>query len=88
MTTREPRHNINMGASCPMVTGAPKFYVTATETIVAPQRNILPGEHLLVDPNFEPYAGKMVVVDGRCEPWAHQRAIAGVVVGLCSDVQL
>lgn len=78
-------NTISNTAVAPVAPPADCFFVTATKDIQTPRRTIRKGNFLAINPNIEPTDGRMVLVDDSVELWAHQAAVRGVVVGVCSD---
>lgn len=72
--------NITFDASaCPRYATPPSFYVIATEAIPA-QREILPGDHILIDPRQALSEGCLALVNGCLERWHGQSGTNGVAI--------
>lgn len=46
---------------------------------------IYPGDHVVIDPDIQPTDGDLAIIDGDLVPWAGQRNIQGVAVGVCKN---
>jgi len=73
-------NNITLDTDCPQVARPPRFFVTATETILEP--HILAGDYLLIDPDAQPVAGKLVLIGESLERWNGQAGVSGVAVSV------
>lgn len=72
--------NITFVTDCPQAARPPRFFVTATENIVEP--HILAGDYLLIDPDAQPVAGKLVLIGESLERWNGQAGVSGVAVSV------
>lgn len=76
--------NITFETNCPQVARPPLFFVTATSSIDG--RNLTEGDHVLIDPEAVPVAGKLVLVGESLEDWSGQAGIAGVAVSVSREM--
>ena len=76
--------NISLETTCPQLARPPQFFVTATANITG--RNVKEGDHVLIDPEAIPVAGKLVLVGESLEEWNGQAGIAGVAVSVSREM--
>jgi len=79
--------NITRDTDCPLFAAKPAFWVEALNQIMcASGRLILPGEHVLIDPETYPSDGTMVLSGNCLSRWDGQSNISGTAVMVCGEV--